>query len=75
MGNSDTTPSSAAPHPQAGARVLVYCASSQGVDPTFREAAGGLGRQRAGTGCAVVFGGGAFGPVGPIAAGALEAGS
>lgn len=75
MGNSDTTPSSAVSHPQAGTRVLVYCASSKSADPKFREAAARRGRQRAGAGCSVVFAGGAFGSMGALAAGALEAGS
>lgn len=74
MGNSDTTPSSAAPHPQAGTGVRVYCASRKSADPKFREAAARLGREFAGAGCSAVFGGGAFGSLGPLAAGALEAG-
>ncbi len=55
-------------------RVCVYCASSDGVDPTYYDAARRLGAELAGAGATVVYGGGGGGSMGALADGALGAG-
>lgn len=55
-------------------RVCVYCASSEGVDPSYYEAARRLGAVLAGRGATVVYGGGGGGSMGALADGALGAG-
>lgn len=54
--------------------VCVYCASSQGCDAEFHDAARRLGGLLAAAGCAVVYGGGRAGCMGALAEGALAAG-
>jgi len=55
-------------------RICVYAASSQQTDAIYRDAAFALGRQLAGAGCSVVYGGGSAGSMGAIANGALAVG-
>ena len=55
-------------------RVCVYCGSSLGADPAYREAAEGLGRRLAEAGLAVVYGGASVGLMGVLADAALAAG-
>jgi len=54
--------------------VLVFCASSDGCDPVYHEAAAHLGRALAVAGLTVVYGGGAVGSMGALADAALDAG-
>ena len=58
----------------AGTRVCVYCASSKTCAAHFHEAAYELGRDLAGAGHTVVYGGGRVGSMGALAAGVLDAG-
>ncbi|MGE0406760.1 MAG: TIGR00730 family Rossman fold protein [Candidatus Korobacteraceae bacterium] len=55
-------------------RVCVYCASSEESDAVYREAAFRLGEILAGEGATVIYGGGATGSMGALAAGALQRG-
>jgi len=55
-------------------RICVYCGSSQRVDPRYLELATEVGRQLAGRGHGVVYGGGHIGLMGRVADGALAAG-
>jgi len=55
-------------------RVAVYCGSSEGSDPVFREAAASFGRFLAERGLGLVYGGGRVGLMGALADGALAAG-
>jgi hypothetical protein len=55
-------------------RVCVFCGSSHGVRPAYREAAEELVRALAGRGLGVVFGGGGIGLMNVIADAALELG-
>ena len=55
-------------------RIGVYCGSSPGVDPRYREAAFGFGAYVARRGIGVVYGGGRVGLMGAVADGALAAG-
>src|SRR5687767_10113049 len=55
-------------------RVCVYCGSSFGNDPRFREAAEGFARGLAGRGVGVVYGGGNVGLMGAVADAAMDAG-
>lgn len=55
-------------------RICVYCGSNPGADPTYEEAARGVGAHLAGRGVDVVFGGGRVGLMGAVADGALAAG-
>jgi uncharacterized protein (TIGR00730 family) len=48
-------------------RVCVFCGSSSGADPQFRAAADQLGRELAGAGLGLVYGGGAVGLMGVLA--------
>jgi uncharacterized protein (TIGR00730 family) len=54
--------------------VCVFCGSSTGADPAYREAGRDFGRRLAGRGLGLVFGGGHVGIMGAVADGALEAG-
>lgn len=55
-------------------RVCVFCGSSTGASPVYREAATALGRLLAERGVGVVFGGGRVGLMGALADGALACG-
>ncbi len=55
-------------------RICVYCGSSSGFDPVYREAAADLGRILAGRGIGIVYGGGKVGLMGTLANAALAAG-
>jgi len=55
-------------------RIAVYCGSSPGVDPRYREAATAFGGFLAGRGIGLVYGGGRVGLMGAVADGALAAG-
>lgn len=55
-------------------RVCVYCGSSEGSDPVFRETAYGLGQMLAARGIGLVYGGGGSGLMGAVADGALDGG-
>lgn len=55
-------------------RIAVYCGSSSGRDPRYREAATAFGAFLAGRGIGVVYGGGRVGLMGAVADGALAAG-
>jgi hypothetical protein len=55
-------------------RVCVFCGSSVGIRPVYREAAQALGRALAGRGVELVFGGGRVGLMGALADAVLAAG-
>jgi len=55
-------------------RVCVYCGSSRQCDPIYLEAAERLGRELARNGATIIYGGGAVGSMGALAAGALAEG-
>jgi hypothetical protein len=55
-------------------RVCVYCGSSRQCDPVYLDAAERLGRELARNGATIVYGGGAVGPMGALADGALAEG-
>ncbi|HJT06062.1 MAG TPA: TIGR00730 family Rossman fold protein [Stellaceae bacterium] len=55
-------------------RLCVYCGSSTGVDPGYREAAARLGTLLAESGVELVYGGGRVGLMGTLADAALAAG-
>jgi uncharacterized protein (TIGR00730 family) len=55
-------------------RICIYCGSSFGNDPRFREAAEALGTRCAQRGLGVVYGGGSVGLMGTVADAALAAG-
>jgi len=55
-------------------RVCVFCGSSDGARPFYREAAAELGRVLAARGVGVVYGGGNIGLMGALADGALAEG-
>jgi len=55
-------------------RVCVYCGSSSGADPVYREAAEALGRALAEAGLGLVYGGASVGLMGAVADAALAAG-
>ncbi len=55
-------------------RFTVFCGSSPGFDPAYREAAAALGRELAGAGIGLVYGGGNVGLMGVLADAALAAG-
>jgi uncharacterized protein (TIGR00730 family) len=64
------------PSPQkTGAAVCVFCGSSFGDDPAFREAAEAIGSGIARMGYSLVFGGGGLGLMGVVARAALDGGS
>ena len=53
--------------PVALKRVCVFCGSSSGADPAYRQAAEALGRALVGRGLGLVFGGGHVGLMGALA--------
>lgn len=55
-------------------RLAVYCGSSMGSDPAFAETARAVGREIAGRGIGLVYGGGHRGLMGVVADSVLEAG-
>ena len=55
-------------------RICVFCGSSAGRDPRFRESAEGLARTLVARGQGLVFGGGSVGLMGVVADAVLEAG-
>jgi uncharacterized protein (TIGR00730 family) len=55
-------------------RLAVYCGSASPADPRYLELAGTIGRDLAGRGIGVVYGGGRLGLMGALAKGALDAG-
>jgi hypothetical protein len=55
-------------------RVCVFCGSSSGTDPAYRQAAVDLGRSLARRGLGLVFGGGHVGLMGAVADAVLAAG-
>lgn len=55
-------------------RICVFCGSSSGTRASYTEAASSLGRYLAGSGIAIVYGGGKVGLMGVLADAALEAG-
>src|SRR3954466_7478758 len=64
------------PLPQkTGAAVCVFCGSSFGNDPAFRQAAEAIGTGIARMGYSLVFGGGGLGLMGVVAKAALDGGS
>ena len=58
-----------------GAAVCVFCGSSFGHDPAFRDAARAIGAGIAKMGYSLVFGGGGLGLMGEVARAALDGGS
>lgn len=60
---------------KTGAAVCVFCGSSFGDDPAFREAARAIGSGIAQMGYSLVFGGGGLGLMGEVAKAALDGGS
>jgi len=58
-----------------GAAVCVFCGSSFGKDPAFRDAARAIGFGIAKMGYTLVFGGGGLGLMGDVAKAALDGGS
>src|SRR6185312_5191683 len=60
---------------RTGAAVCVFCGSSFGNDPTFREAAEAIGTGIATMGYSLVFGGGGLGLMGDVAKAALAGGA
>jgi len=59
---------------KTGAAICVFCGSSFGDDPAFREAARAIGTGIAKMGYSLVFGGGGLGLMGDVAKAVLEAG-
>ncbi|MBW8708829.1 MAG: TIGR00730 family Rossman fold protein [Alphaproteobacteria bacterium] len=55
--------------------ICVFCGSSFGTDPAFRDAASAIGAGIARMGYSLVFGGGGLGLMGEVARGALDGGS
>jgi uncharacterized protein (TIGR00730 family) len=60
---------------KTGAAVCVFCGSSFGDDPAFREAAQTIGAGIAAMGYSLVFGGGGLGLMGVVALAALNGGA
>ena len=60
---------------KSGAAVCVFCGSSFGRDPVYREAARAIGTGIAKMGYSLVFGGGGLGLMGEVARAALDGGS
>ena len=58
-----------------GAAVCVFCGSSFGIDPVYREAARAIGSGIAKMGYSLVFGGGGLGLMGEVARAVLDGGS
>jgi uncharacterized protein (TIGR00730 family) len=55
-------------------RVCVFCGSSSGTEPAYRDAAVELGERLAGAGIGLVYGGGGIGLMGALANACLHAG-
>src|SRR3546814_18347439 len=55
-------------------RLCVFCGSSDGARPAYRDAAHALGKALADAGIGLVYGGAAVGLMGAVAAGALARG-
>ena len=55
-------------------RLAVYCGSATPADPRYLELAETIGRDLAGRGIGVIYGGGRLGLMGAVAKGALDAG-
>lgn len=60
--------------PRSFSRICVFCGSSSGADPAYRDAAVATGRALAERGIVTVYGGGSAGLMGALATAALEAG-
>ncbi len=60
---------------KTGAAVCVFCGSSFGTDPAFRDAARAIGAGIAKMGYTLIFGGGGLGLMGDVAKTALDGGS
>lgn len=60
---------------KSGAAICVFCGSSFGVDPAYREAARAIGTGIAKMGYSLVFGGGGLGLMGEVARAVLDGGS
>ena len=60
---------------KTGAAVCVFCGSSFGMDPAFRDAARAIGAGIAKMGYTLIFGGGGLGLMGDVAKAALDGGS
>jgi uncharacterized protein (TIGR00730 family) len=60
---------------KSGAAICVFCGSSFGKDPAYREAARAIGTGIAKMGYSLVFGGGGLGLMGDVARAALDGGS
>ncbi|HVW74085.1 MAG TPA: TIGR00730 family Rossman fold protein [Rhizomicrobium sp.] len=60
---------------RTGAAVCVFCGSSFGRDPAFRDAARAIGTGIARMGYSLVFGGGGLGLMGDVAKAALDGGA
>jgi uncharacterized protein (TIGR00730 family) len=60
---------------KTGAAICVFCGSSFGQDPAFRDAARAIGTGIAEMGYSLVFGGGGLGLMGDVARAALDGGS
>jgi uncharacterized protein (TIGR00730 family) len=60
---------------KTGAAVCVFCGSSFGKDPAFRDAARAIGSGIAKMGYTLIFGGGGLGLMGDVARAALDGGS
>src|SRR5689334_12765465 len=55
-------------------RLAVFCASTPGSDPSLLSVARDVGRELAGRGIGLVYGGGGGGLMGAVSQGALDAG-
>lgn len=62
-------------HPTQLHRICVFCGSSMGSDPAFRDAATALGAEIAARGLALVYGGASVGLMGAVADAALAGGA
>jgi uncharacterized protein (TIGR00730 family) len=60
---------------KSGSAICVFCGSSFGTDPVFREAARAIGTGIAKMGYSLIFGGGGLGLMGDVAQAALAGGS
>lgn len=67
-------PHGARRYPRPMDRICVFCGSSAGASPAYREAARALGRSLAERGLGLVYGGGGVGLMGTVADAALDAG-
>ena len=60
---------------KSGAAICVFCGSSFGTDPAFRDAARAVGSGIAKMGYSLIFGGGGLGLMGDVARAVLDGGS